>query len=266
MKIAAKKITVRKAPGLDGVPGLAIKTAALNVAYIFKETFNTCLSERIFPAQWKIQRLVLLPKRNKPPDEPSSYRPLCMLDIVGKLFERIKSVRLEADIQQVGGLCNNQSGFRKGRPTIDVINRVVSIANNAVSDSRCTKRICAVIGLDVRNAFNTARWDEIMLALEGVSMSLYLRKVISSYLSDRTLLYKTDDGTHSYKITGGVPQSSILGSPIWNILYDGLLRQPFPDGVSIVAYAVDIALIAALYREGMVREEDDFYQEKSRNR
>ena len=40
-----------------------------------------------------------------------------------------------------------------------------------------------------------------------------------------------------------MPQGSVLGSPIWNILYDGLLRQPLPHGVSIVAYADDIALI-----------------------
>ena len=82
-----------------------------------------------------------------------------------------------------------------------------------------------------------------MLALEDLSVPLYLRKVISSYLTDRTLLYDTDDSTHSYKITGGVPQGSVLGSPIWNILYDGLFRQSLPHGVSIVAYADDIALI-----------------------
>ena len=40
-----------------------------------------------------------------------------------------------------------------------------------------------------------------------------------------------------------MPQGSVIGSPIWNILYDGLLRQPLPHGVSIVAYADDIALI-----------------------
>ena len=82
-----------------------------------------------------------------------------------------------------------------------------------------------------------------MLALEDLSIPLYLRRAISSYLTDRTLLYDTDNGTHSYKITGGVPQGSVLGSPIWNILYDRLLRQPLPHGVSIVAYADNIALI-----------------------
>ena len=107
-------------------------------------------------------KVVLLSKENKPPDEPSSYRPLCMLDIAGKLFQRIISVRLEAAIQQVGSLCDNQFGFRKGRSTIDAINRVVAVAKNAVSGSWCTKRMCAMIGLDIRNAFNTARWDKIM--------------------------------------------------------------------------------------------------------
>ena len=53
VKMAAKKISIRKAPGIDGIPGLAIKTAALNVPHIFVDIFNACLQEGIFPAQWK---------------------------------------------------------------------------------------------------------------------------------------------------------------------------------------------------------------------
>ena len=93
-------------------------------------------------------------------------------------------------------MSDKQFGFRKGRSTIDVIDRVVSVAENAVSGSRWTNRMCAIIGLDVRNAFNTARWDKIMLALEDLSIPLYLRRAISSYLTDRTLLYDTDVDTH----------------------------------------------------------------------
>ena len=40
-----------------------------------------------------------------------------------------------------------------------------------------------------------------------------------------------------------MPKGSVLGYSIWNILYDGSLRQPLPDGMLIVAYADDIALI-----------------------
>ena len=241
--VAAKRICIRKAPGPDKIPGLAIKTAALNIPGIFAATFSACLREGTFPSHWKVQRLVLIPKDGKPSDEPSSYRPLCMLDIVGKLLERVIYTRLEAAIQQVGDLSDSQFGFRKGRSTIDAIERVVKIASGAIKGSRCTKRMCAIIALDVRNAFNSARWYNIMIALENLRVPLYLRRIVSSYLTDRTLLYNTDNGTHSYNITGGVPQGSVVGSLIWNSLYDGLLRQPLPDGVSMVAYADDVALL-----------------------
>ena len=58
VKMAAKKISIRKAPGLDRIPGLAIKTAALNVPHIIVDTFNAYLQKGIFPAQWKAQRLL----------------------------------------------------------------------------------------------------------------------------------------------------------------------------------------------------------------
>ena len=60
-----------------------------------------------------------------------------MLDIAGKLFERVISVRLEAATQQVGGLSDNQFGFRKGRSKIDAIDRVVSVAENAGAQNAC---------------------------------------------------------------------------------------------------------------------------------
>lgn len=105
---------VRKTPDVDGVLGLAVKTAALNSSELFWDCYNTCLKEQTYPEQWKVQRLVLLPQGNKPPEEPSSYRPLCLLDIAGKLFEPVRDGRLEAAIMRAGGLSNNPLGFRKG--------------------------------------------------------------------------------------------------------------------------------------------------------
>jgi len=76
--------------GQDGIPGAVIKTAALGKPGIFRATtFQPCLLEGIFPTRWKSQKLVLLPKGKGPEHAESSYRLLCILKIVGKLFERI---------------------------------------------------------------------------------------------------------------------------------------------------------------------------------
>ena len=92
---ATSKVGNNKAPGMDGIPNIALKMVIKAAPMMFLDMYNTCLKEGTFPDTWKWQRLVLLPKGKKPPDELSSYRPLCMLDTAGKIFERIIYNRME---------------------------------------------------------------------------------------------------------------------------------------------------------------------------
>lgn len=80
---ACERIGNTKASGMDNIPNIALKTAIKAVPELFLDMYNACLVKGTFPRRWKRQRLVLLPKGNKPPDDPSSYRPLCMLDTAG---------------------------------------------------------------------------------------------------------------------------------------------------------------------------------------
>ncbi|CAB0029831.1 unnamed protein product [Trichogramma brassicae] len=168
LKGAQSRIKERSAPGPDGIPNSALKIAIAARPDIFLRVYTMCLETGVFRSEWKRQRLVLLPKPGKPPDEPSSYRPLSMLDTVGKILERILCDRLEAFTERPGGLSERQYGFRKGRSTIDAIEDDTSTAREAIAGKRWyrgTKKYCAVVTLDVRNAFNLARWDNILATL-----------------------------------------------------------------------------------------------------
>ena len=159
---ACKRVGNNKAPGLDGIPN-SLKNNYKSSAALFLDVYDKCLKEEIFPRKWKQQILVLLPKGKKPPEEPSSYRPLCMLDTAGKIFERIIHQRIEAVVDPL--LADNQYGFRKGRSTLDAINLVVNTAKEAIAGTRWkggTKKYCLVATLDIRNAFNSANWNCIM--------------------------------------------------------------------------------------------------------
>jgi len=180
-------------------------------------------------------------------DDPSAYRPLCMLDVVGKLFERIVCNRLEEELEERSGISDWQFGFRKKRSTVDAIKAVVEIASNAIEGERWKggkKRYCLVTTLDVRNAFNSASWPSIMNALHHLRISEYIVSIVSSYFRDRVLLYDTSCGRLQHRISGGVPQGSVLGPTLWNVMYDAVLRLPTPPGTRIVGFADDIAIVA----------------------
>ena len=124
----------------------------------FLDIYNTCLAEGTFLERWKRQRLVLLPKNNKPPDDPPSYRTLCMHDTRGKMLERFIFNRLETAVGHL--LANNQYGFRKGRLTLDAINQAIGKGKEAISGARWkrgSKKYCLLEALNVKYAFYSAR-------------------------------------------------------------------------------------------------------------
>ncbi|CAB0041984.1 unnamed protein product [Trichogramma brassicae] len=150
---SCKKIKENSAPGPDGVPNAALKIAINRHPNIFLQVYTACLRSGTFPSCWKRQRLVLLPKPGKPAEEPSSYRPLCMLDTAGKILEKIIRDRLEVITESPEGLSDHQYGFRKGRSTTNAIENVIAVARQAVEGKRWhrgTKKYCAVVTLDVK--------------------------------------------------------------------------------------------------------------------
>lgn len=59
-------IPLGKAPGPDGVPDIVIKEIVKSNPEILRKLFNKCLEQGVFPESWKIAKLVLLRKGDKP--------------------------------------------------------------------------------------------------------------------------------------------------------------------------------------------------------
>lgn len=100
-----------------------------------------------------------------------------------------------------------------------------------------SKKYCLLAAYDVKNAFNSARWDNIFLALNRLGVPAYVKRIIKNYLNNRQLMYNTEDGPQHYRITEGLPQDSVLGPLLWNIMYDALLKTSIPAGAEMVAFA-----------------------------
>ena len=241
MQNALTRMKKGKAPGPDSVTA-EIATAALQSnGDAFLDIANEALRRGHFPGRMKVAKLILIPKNPGNTEGGKAYRPISLLGVFSKLLEAMIEARLVEEIKESGDLHPKQHGFRRGRSTIGAIQEVQEIAREATNRAAQHKQYCALVTLDVKNAFNTARWSGILRELEGRNISGHLVEVVRSYLSDRTLII---DGTNTMRLTCGVPQGSVLGPLLWNVYYDGVFGVEVPEGVTLIGYADDLALVA----------------------
>jgi len=133
LRVAGRSLPMGKAPGPDGVPDEILRTIIKIRPDLLLPTFNECLKSGRFFDSWKTARLVLLRKETKPLDQPSSYRPLCLINSIGKLYERLLKVRIITHLElQPNGISEHQFGFMKGRSTTQAIEQVMSIVSIAI--------------------------------------------------------------------------------------------------------------------------------------
>lgn len=84
---------------------------------------------------------------------PSSYRPICLLDTLGKLLKRVILNRVAKCTESENGLSERQFGFRKGKSTVDAIRTVLERAEKASKQKRRGNRYCAIVTIELNNAY-----------------------------------------------------------------------------------------------------------------
>lgn len=232
------------APGPDGIPDKIVKVFPDCFVEFLAAFYNRCIRDGVFPTEWKKGRLVLIPKQDKATiNRIPKSRPICVLDELGKAFERVICRKINAWLNDnpCYALSDNQFGFVEGRSTVDALCRVVGIVEDALSNGL----VVVAISLDIENAFNSLPWRTIRSALKEKHIPDYIRRLIDSYLYNRFIMFPTKEGIESRKIQSGIPQGSVLGPLLWNIGYDSVLHKRLEEYSNITCYADDTLLLTA---------------------
>ena len=205
------KMKSKKSSGFDEVSNYIIKGIAKGISKPLELLINNSLQNGEVPHQAKIAKVVPLYKAG-PADEFTNYRPISLLSIFSKIYEKVANLQLykycEANI-----LSKFQFGFRRASETI---HSMLNLLNN-LKAKKDSKRIA--IFLDLKKAFDTVDHNILFAKLEHYGIKDQALKWFKSYLTDRTQIVSFQ-GTNSctMKIVCGVPQGSILG-PILFLIY-----------------------------------------------
>ena len=90
------------------------------------------------------------------------YHPHFIVDTTGKLFEEILKLGLLTAIDNADDFSDRQYPFRNGRLTKVAINTALGDANVVKHRSHYSRLFCFLASLKMRNAFNLARWRNIL--------------------------------------------------------------------------------------------------------
>jgi hypothetical protein len=87
----------RKAAGPDGLQNIILQHLPRSVLKFIAKIFNSSLALSYFPAQWKVAKTIMVPKPGKDHTSPLNYRPISLLNSLGKVFEKIILKRLTSN-------------------------------------------------------------------------------------------------------------------------------------------------------------------------
>ena len=227
-----------KAPGKSQINKLLLENTIETMIERFKNILNWSMSMGYYPRYFKNGVLCLINKPGKDPHKPENYRPITLLEVTGKIYEKILNDRLKKFLEDGNHLHQHQYGFRKNRGTEIALATIYE----TIALSQKEKYHCNIVCRDVSKAFDKVWTLGLQYKILQLMLPDIIEKTLSSFLVNRTVKIKYEGHMGpKFQLKSGVPQGAIL-TPTLYILYTADL-PPSREGTIDVLFADDITQV-----------------------
>ena len=204
----------KKSSDINNISPDLVKLNNQSISQILTIIFNISIHEGCFPTAMKQAKITPIHKGDSVLSV-GNYRPISLLPIFSKIFERLIYNRLVTFITENKILSELQFGFQKNKSTEQAVTSIVSALDQAKSE----KKSSYCVFLDFAKAFDTVNHEILLSKLDHYGIQGTSNSLFKTYLSNRTQQTEIN-GVLSEKgiIKHGVPQGSVLG-PLLFLLY-----------------------------------------------
>lgn len=201
-----------KASGFDAIyPEFLIFSGPRTRLWLSRFSTNVLLTNTL-PSPFKKTKIIALLKPGKPDDKPESYRPIALLSVVFKLFERLLYNRIAMDIDKL--VPDVQAGFRPKRSCAE---QVLTLTNHIEAGFQL-KMKTGVVFIDLTAAYDTVWKMGLLYKLIKAVRCLRIVDMIANMLSDRLFQIMLNDQCSRFKkLNNGLAQGSVLSCLLFNL-------------------------------------------------
>lgn len=215
VKFAIKSLK-DKCPGPSKLRKKHFENLPDNILQNLTHIFESCLAAGYYPKKFKHAHMVFIHKAGTDKDDPLNYRPISLLNTMGKIYGKIINNKLKDFLHSKDIIKESQHGFRTKRGTSTLLANMYERISREKDDKRT---LITIVLRDVSKAFDKLHKESLIYKMSKLGLPDPMLRVLSSFLQNRTAQVKINDKLGNiFNLLSGVPQGDILSPTLFLLM------------------------------------------------